>query len=233
MPSFHEPRWLQRLSSANEEDEREVLIKPSISSVVMRSRGEDLKWFPCGVCVCVCKEKWLCVHGFVNLEASLNDDRFENHTCFCSALVLPPYSSLCCLWTQWRPSETDSIEMPRPIWHCRYLPNDILLMGLSTVSACSTNSSPTKSITSQAGAYVGRSRFHSRLRFTVYFLLQKAHCSRPAQQLNREETVFHWNNRWDCLFHLQPADAQTVRWGAEEPSPYACCLREHHSSITL
>lgn len=43
MPSFHEPGRLQRLSSANEEDEREVLIKPSISSVVMRSRGEDLE----------------------------------------------------------------------------------------------------------------------------------------------------------------------------------------------
>lgn len=41
MPSFHEPRWLQRLFSANEEDEREVLIKPGI--VVMRSIGEDLE----------------------------------------------------------------------------------------------------------------------------------------------------------------------------------------------
>lgn len=40
---LHEPRWLQRLSSGNEEDEREVLIKASISSVVMRSRGEDLE----------------------------------------------------------------------------------------------------------------------------------------------------------------------------------------------
>lgn len=38
MPSFHEPRWL---FSANEEDEREVLIKPSI--IVMRSIGEDLE----------------------------------------------------------------------------------------------------------------------------------------------------------------------------------------------
>lgn len=50
MPSFHEPRRLQRLFSANEEDEREVLIKPSISSVVMRSRGEDLERFPRGIC---------------------------------------------------------------------------------------------------------------------------------------------------------------------------------------
>lgn len=39
MPSLHGPRLLQWLSSANEEDEREVLIKVSISSVVIRSRG--------------------------------------------------------------------------------------------------------------------------------------------------------------------------------------------------
>lgn len=52
MPSFHgaaAPSLL--LSSANEEDEREVLIKLSISSVVIRSRGEALEWLPCDVCV--------------------------------------------------------------------------------------------------------------------------------------------------------------------------------------
>lgn len=54
MPSFHGQRLRQWLSSANEEDEREVLIKLSISSVVIRSRGEDLEWLPSGVCVCVC-----------------------------------------------------------------------------------------------------------------------------------------------------------------------------------
>lgn len=43
MPSFHGPRLLQWLSPANEEDEREVLIKLSISSVVIRNRGEALE----------------------------------------------------------------------------------------------------------------------------------------------------------------------------------------------
>lgn len=51
MPSFHGPRLLQWLSSANEEDEREVLIKLSISSVVIRSREEALEWLPGDVCV--------------------------------------------------------------------------------------------------------------------------------------------------------------------------------------
>ncbi len=53
MPSFHGPRLLQWLSSANEEDEREVLIKLSISSVVIRSREETLEWLPSDVCVYV------------------------------------------------------------------------------------------------------------------------------------------------------------------------------------
>lgn len=38
-------------SSANEEDEREVLIKLSISSVVIRSGEEPLEWIPGDVCV--------------------------------------------------------------------------------------------------------------------------------------------------------------------------------------
>lgn len=43
MPSFHGLHRLQQLSSANEEDEREVLIKLNMSSVVIRSRGEVFK----------------------------------------------------------------------------------------------------------------------------------------------------------------------------------------------
>lgn len=51
MPSFHGPQLLQWLFSANEEDEREVLIKLSISSVVIRSRKEASEWLPSDVCV--------------------------------------------------------------------------------------------------------------------------------------------------------------------------------------
>lgn len=59
MPSFHGPRLLQWLSAANEEDEREVLIKLSISSVVIRSRGKVLEWLPSDVYVYV----GICVFG--------------------------------------------------------------------------------------------------------------------------------------------------------------------------
>lgn len=60
MPSLHGPRLLQWLSSANEEDEREVLIKLSISSVVIRSREETLELLPSDACVYVglCECVW-------------------------------------------------------------------------------------------------------------------------------------------------------------------------------
>lgn len=61
MPSFHGPWLLQWLSCANEEDEREVLIKLSISSVVIRSRREALESLPSDVCVYV--GKCVCVKG--------------------------------------------------------------------------------------------------------------------------------------------------------------------------
>lgn len=64
MPSFHGPRLFQWLSSANEEDEREVLIKLSISSVVISSREEALERLPCDVSVyaCVCLREGFCIH---------------------------------------------------------------------------------------------------------------------------------------------------------------------------
>lgn len=66
MPSFHGSRVLRQLSSSNEEDEREVLIKLSISSAVIRSREEALEWLPSGVCVhvgtCVEQGKQLHTH---------------------------------------------------------------------------------------------------------------------------------------------------------------------------
>lgn len=68
MPSFHGLRLLQWLSSANEEDEREVLMKLSISSVVIRSGEEALELLPgdvsvyVGICVFLLKGKSLCMH---------------------------------------------------------------------------------------------------------------------------------------------------------------------------
>lgn len=61
MPLFHGLRLLQWFSSANEEDEREVLIKLSISSVVIRTREAAWESLPGDVCVyagiCVWKGK--------------------------------------------------------------------------------------------------------------------------------------------------------------------------------
>lgn len=68
MSSFHGPWLLQWLSSANEEDEREVLIKLSISSVVIRSREEALELLPSdvsvyvGMCVFLLQGKSHCMH---------------------------------------------------------------------------------------------------------------------------------------------------------------------------
>lgn len=65
-PSLHGPWLLPWLSSANEEGEREVLIKLSISSVVIKSTKEALEWLTSGayvhIIMCIWKEKGLYIH---------------------------------------------------------------------------------------------------------------------------------------------------------------------------
>lgn len=74
-PSLHGPRLLPWLSSANEEDKREVLIKLSISSVVIKSTKEALEWLTSGACLhiimCVWKEKELYIHPLEYTEFSV------------------------------------------------------------------------------------------------------------------------------------------------------------------
>ena len=80
MPSLQELQLLQWFYSPNEEDEREVLIKLSISSVVIRSRKKKKKeLIICGVCVYGRKRNFLriCCAKFAGWNSFLKIDKKE------------------------------------------------------------------------------------------------------------------------------------------------------------